>query len=88
MEDRMGERQLAKGDRRIGRRQRQGAALRSNKEKSMEELSQDEIEAVSGAGTLWTNYTDIKQIVKDLPNLYNSAIESMTDMMCRLSDKC
>ena len=54
----------------------------------MRELTSYETEAVNGAGILreWVN--DIEYAVRRLPALYDAAITSTADMICRGTGNC
>lgn len=54
----------------------------------MRELTEAEIEHVSGAGAIGDGWDDIKRIIGELPDVYDRAILSTTDMMCRGTGNC
>jgi hypothetical protein len=58
----------------------------------MHELTLAEVNEVSGATTPAGNLTaigaDFQQFLKMLPGIYDTAIQSTTDMMCRFTSKC
>jgi hypothetical protein len=54
----------------------------------MRELKQNEIENVSGAGFLHELVDDIYYTIQKLPTIYDAAITSTTDMMCRATSNC
>ena len=54
----------------------------------MRELTQNETEAVSGAGFLRDFVDDLHYALRRLPSIYDTAITSTTDMMCRATSNC
>lgn len=54
----------------------------------MRELTQYETEAVNGAGVIADIFKDIEYAVRRMPVLYDAAITSTADMMCRATGKC
>jgi hypothetical protein len=54
----------------------------------MNELTNEEMEMVSGAGWLKEAFDDIEYIVEKAPRLYGKLIKSTTDMMCRATGNC
>jgi len=55
----------------------------------MYEITESEVDQVSG-GDRWGGSTikGITEEVRALPGLYDAAISSMTDMMCRFTGNC
>lgn len=51
-------------------------------------LTPEEISVVGGAGILRDNWNDAREILRELPNAYRDAINSLTDMMCTATGKC
>jgi len=54
----------------------------------MRELNQMEVQAVNGAGMLREFVDDLIYTLRQLPTVYDTAIGSTADMMCRATDKC
>lgn len=54
----------------------------------MRELTQNEIEAVHGAGFLGDFIKDLEYAVRRMPIIYDAAINSTADMMCRGTGRC
>lgn len=43
---------------------------------------------VSGAGAIKDVWDDIREIIRESPDAYEDAIESVTDMMCTAAGNC
>ena len=54
----------------------------------MRELASNEIAAVDGAGIIGDAWDDIKRIAEELPEFYETLINSTTDMMCTATGNC
>jgi len=54
----------------------------------MRELTQYETEVVNGAGYLRMFIDDLEYAIKKMPSLYDAAITSTADMMCRATGNC
>jgi hypothetical protein len=62
--------------------------LTINRRADMRELIQSETEAVNGAGFLRDFTNDLRYAINMLPTIYDEAITSTTDMMCRYTGNC
>jgi hypothetical protein len=54
----------------------------------MRELIQNETEAVNGAGFLREFVDDLHYALLRMPTIYDTAINSTADMMCRATSNC
>lgn len=54
----------------------------------MREMTADEIMAVAGGGVIGDAWDDIKRIASELPEFYETLINSTTDMMCTGTGNC
>lgn len=54
----------------------------------MRELTLIEMDEIGGAGYLLDLYGDIFSIAEDIPNFYQTLIDSTTDMICIGTGNC
>ena len=54
----------------------------------MNELSNEEMELVTGAGWLRETFDDLEYIVGGINRLYKKSIGATTDMMCTATGNC
>jgi len=63
-------------------------ARKLQEENFMREMTADEIMAVAGGGVIGEAWDDIKRIASELPEFYETLINSTTDMMCTATSNC
>jgi len=54
----------------------------------MNELNNEELDLVSGAGWLRDMFDDMEYIAENANRLYGKAIKATSDMMCRATGNC
>ncbi len=54
----------------------------------MRDLKFNEVQEVNGAGWLGDLWDDARRIINELPDAYEDAINSTTDMMCTGTGNC
>jgi hypothetical protein len=54
----------------------------------MHELTVEQVQHVAGGGTLADLWNDIRQIIREVPDAYRDAVNSMSDMMCTFTGNC
>ncbi|MEX5745684.1 hypothetical protein [Massilia sp. X63] len=54
----------------------------------MNELTNEELEIISGAGKIAEVFDDLEYVVERADRLYDKAIKTTTNMMCRFTGKC